>query len=175
MNKKPRNIRPIVNDSLIVPSEITQNAQETCTHFISAKNESFQVPRDSKSIKQGHVNIENCRPKVAIGDSNLRDCGSRLNNIQVHDTAMVYPGTKMCNMAFRIQDMDAKDDADIIAINLGTNDALNATVEGHALLGVKSVIDKVKNNLYKPLIICSVPPMRNKYTNSTRCMINDYL
>ena len=57
---------------------------------------------------------------------------------------MVYPGTKMCNMASTIQDMDAKDDADIIAINLQTNDALNATVEEHALLGVKSVIDKVK-------------------------------
>ena len=34
---------------------------------------------------------------------------------------MVYPGTKMCYMASKIQDMDARDDADIIAINLGTN------------------------------------------------------
>ena len=88
---------------------------------------------------------------------------------------MVYSGTKMCNMASRIQDMDAKDDADIIAIYLGTNDALDATVGGHALLGVESVIDKVKSNLNKPLIICSVPPTRNKYANSTHHMINDYL
>ena len=124
----------------------------SCTQYISAKNESFQVSRDSKIIKQGHEpsisKIVDPKPKklklTAIGDSNLRDCGSRLNNIQVHGTAMVYPGTKMCIMASTIQDMDAKDDADIIAINLGTDDALNATVEGHALLGVKSVIDKVK-------------------------------
>ena len=88
---------------------------------------------------------------------------------------MVYPDTKMCNMASRIQDMDAKDDADIIAINLGTNDALNATVEGHALLEVKSAIDKIKHDLNNPLIICSVPPTRNKYANRTRRMINDYL
>ena len=46
---------------------------------------------------------------------------------------MVYLGTKMCHMASRIQDMEAKDDADIIANNLGTYNALNATVEGHAL------------------------------------------
>ena len=78
---------------------------------------------------------------------------------------MVYPGTKMCNMASRIQDMDAKDDAYIISMNLRTNDALNATVEGHALLGV---IDKVKHDLNSPLIICSIPPTRNKYANRPR-------
>ena len=88
---------------------------------------------------------------------------------------MVYPGSKMCNMASIIQDIGTKDDADIIAINLGTNDALNATVEGHALLGVKSVIDKVKYNLNDPLIICSNPPTMDKYANRTRRMINDYL
>ena len=49
-------------------------------------------------------------------------------------------------MASRIQDMDAKDDADITAIHLWNNDALNATVEGHVLLGVKSAIDKIKHD-----------------------------
>ena len=83
--------------------------------------------------------------------------------------------TKVCGSASRIQDMDVKDDADIIAINLGTNDALNATVEGHALLGAKSAIDKIKHDLNNKHIICSVPPTRNKYANGTRRMINDYL
>ena len=80
-------------------------------------------------------------------------------------TAIVYSGTKMCDMTFRIQNMDAKDDADIIAINLEANDTLIATVEGHAFLGVESVVDKMKHNLKNALIIRSIPPIQE--TNAT--------
>ena len=57
--------------------------------------------------------------------------------------------------------MDAKDYTDIIAINLGANDAFNATVEGHAPLEVEIVNDKVKHDLNNPLIIRSIPPTGN--------------
>ena len=79
---------PDASDSLILPNETTPNAQKISTHSISSKIVNFEVSRDSESKKQRHessTKIEDTKPKklklTAIGDSNLRDCDSRLNTI----------------------------------------------------------------------------------------------
>ena len=110
----------------------------------------------------------------SIGDSNLRDCGSRLNTSHVQNISWVYPGANFSSMAPCIQDKDSKE-TDFIAVNLGTNDALNTAIDGHALLGIKKVVDSLKRSVNTPLLICAVPPTLDLYANKTRSMINDYL
>ena len=109
-----------------------------------------------------------------VGDSNLRECGARLNSDHVNSIAWVYPGANFRDLASTIQDKDTED-TDIIAVHLGTNDALNTPIEGHALLGIKRVMDNIKHHVKTPLLICAVPPTTNRSANKTRSMINEYL
>lgn len=97
-----------------------------------------------------------------------------LNTDKVDSVAWVYPGAQMSQMPTRIR-ATINSDTDVLALHLGTNDALNASTEGQALLGVKSALECVERRTNLPIVVCAVPPTRNHRANVTRSKINDYL
>lgn len=135
----------------------------------------YPAPRAAKQQSCGPAGRVQLKVKLTdVGASNLRQCGARLSTDQVDGIAFVYPGAQFSQMPSRILKTITRS-TDVLALHLGTNDALNADTEGQALLGVKSALESVKRNTDIPLVVCAVPRTHNRRANNIRSKINDYL
>lgn len=77
-------------------------------------------------------------------------------------------------MPQRITSMTAKD-SEALVVHLGTNDILNASSEGQALLRISDALEDTKKRSSVPIIVCAVPPLKDNRANRIRTQVNHYL